>query len=112
MAPLGALRRGEIPRGPLPTLIPWRPLARVTNVLGPIAAAALAALVIWGATQLYPPRSSDDSVPAGVWAVQEDTAAPAEQLGEDRRWARIAFGAGGSWRWADLLHVSGIRASR
>lgn len=85
-------RRGEIPRGPLPTLIPWRPLARVTNVLGPIAAAAMAALVIWGATQLYPPRSSDDSVPAGVWAVQEDTAAPAEQLGEDRRWARIAFG--------------------
>lgn len=85
-------RRGEIPRGPLPTLIPWRPIARVTNVLGPIAAVAIAALVIGGSTQLYPPRSSDDSVPAGVWAVQEDTAQPAEQLGEDRRWARIAFG--------------------
>lgn len=84
--------RGEIPRGPLPTLIPWRPVARVTNVLGPIAAIAIAVLVAWASTQLYPPRSTDDSVPAGVWVVQEDTAEPAAQLSEDDRWARIAFG--------------------
>ncbi|MGP9537980.1 hypothetical protein ACT3SP_08210 [Brachybacterium sp. AOP43-C2-M15] len=84
--------RGQIPRGPLPTLIPWRPLARVTNVLGPIAAVAIAVLVAWSSAQLYEPRSTDDSVPAGVWTVQEDTAEPAAQLSEDDRWARIAFG--------------------
>jgi hypothetical protein len=87
------LGRGEIPRGPLPTLIPWRPAARVTAVLGPITAAALAVLVLWGASQLYPPRSTDASTPAGVWAVQEDTAEPAAQLSEDQRWSAISFGA-------------------
>ncbi|GAA1487833.1 hypothetical protein [Brachybacterium sacelli] len=86
------LGHGEIGRGPVPTLIPWRPLARVTNILGPIAAAALAVLVLWGVSQMYPPRSTDESLPAGVWAVAEDTAEPAAQLSEDTRWSAIAFG--------------------
>lgn len=86
------LGRGEIPRGPMPTLIPWRKVARVTNILGPIAAVALAVLVTWGASQLYAPRSTDESTPAGVWAVQEDTAQPAAQLAEDERWSEVAFG--------------------
>lgn len=83
---------GAIGRGPVPTLIPWRPADRVTRILGPIAAAAVAGLVLWGAPQMYPPRSTDESSPAGVWAVQEDTAAPAAQLTEDTRWSEIAFG--------------------
>ncbi|WP_193105703.1 hypothetical protein [Brachybacterium sp. FME24] len=87
------LGRGEIPRGPLPTLIPWRPLARFTNVLGPIAALAIAVLVGWSASQLYPPRSIDASTPAGVWEVQQDTAEPAAQLSEDDRWSALAFGS-------------------
>lgn len=86
------LGQGEIRRGPVPTLIPWRPLARVTNILGPVAAAVLAAVTLWAVAQLYPPRSTDESVPAGVWAVQEDTADPATQLAEDTRWSAIAFG--------------------
>lgn len=84
--------QGEIPRGPLPTLVPWRPLARITDILGPIAALALVALVGWGVSSMYPERTTDDSVPAGVWAVQEDTAAPAAQLSQDTRWSAMAFG--------------------
>jgi len=83
---------GEIRRGPVPALVPWRPLARVTTILGPIAAAVLAGLTLWGVSQMYPPHSTDDSVPAGVWAVQEDAAEPAAQLAEDTRWSAVAFG--------------------
>ena len=86
------LGHGEIRRGPVPALIPWRPAARVTNILGPILAVVVAAVTLWAVTQLYPPRSIDESVPAGVWTVQEDTADPAAQLAEDTRWSAIAFG--------------------
>ncbi|MFC7456142.1 hypothetical protein ACFQS2_02950 [Brachybacterium sp. GCM10030267] len=85
--------RGEIPRGPLPTLVPWRPLARVTDVLGPIAALGLVALIGYGVSQMYPERTTDESAPAGVWSVQEDTAEPAAQLADDDRWSRVAFGS-------------------
>lgn len=84
--------RGEIPRGPIPTMIPWPKIARVTNVLGPIVGAALAVLVAWAASQLYASRTIDESAPAGVWQVQQDTAEPAAQLSEDERWSEIAFG--------------------
>ncbi|GAA1292939.1 hypothetical protein [Brachybacterium alimentarium] len=87
------LGHGAIGRGPVPRLVPWRPLERVTNILGPIAALALVALVSWGVSSMYPERSTDESVPAGVWAVQEDSAEPAGQLAEDTRWSAIAFGS-------------------
>lgn len=84
--------QSEIRRGPLPTLVPWRPLARITNILGPIAALALVGLIGWGVSSMYPERSTDESAPAGVWAVQEDASEPAAQLSEDTRWSEIAFG--------------------
>ncbi|MGO2821758.1 MAG: hypothetical protein ACTIA5_13240 [Brachybacterium tyrofermentans] len=84
--------RGEIPRGPLPTLVPWRPLARVLDVLGPIAALVLVGLVGWGVSSMYPERTTDESAPAGVWEVQEDAAEPAAQLSEDTRWSALSFG--------------------
>ncbi len=83
---------GAIGHGPLPTLVPWRPLARVTDVLGPIAALALVAAIGVGIPQMYPPRGVDESVPAGVWQVAQDTAAPAAQLATDERWSAVAFG--------------------
>ena len=86
------LGRGEIPRGPLPTLVPWRPLARITNIAGPIAGIVLVVLVGVGVSQMYPPRTVDDAAPAGVWRVAEDSAEPAAQLSEDERWAALAFG--------------------
>src|SRR5690606_31427638 len=58
------LGNGAIGRGPLPTLVPWRPLARFTDVLGPIAALLLVAAIGVGIPQMYPPRSIDASVPA------------------------------------------------
>ena len=82
----------EIRPGPVPVLIPWRPLARVTNVLGPVAALALVGLIGWGVSGMYPERSTDETTPAGVWTVQDDAAAPAAQLSEDTRWSAIAFG--------------------
>ncbi|HEX7352260.1 hypothetical protein [Brachybacterium sp.] len=86
------LGRGPIGRGPLPTLVPWRPLARITQIAGPLAALVLVGLVGWGVSSLYPERSVDETAPAGVWTVQEDAAAPAEQLSEDTRWSALAFG--------------------
>ena len=86
------LGHGEIRPGPVPTLMPWRPLARVMNILGPIAGLVLVGLISWGVTAMYPERSTDETAPAGVWAVQEDAASPAAQLSEDTRWSAIAFG--------------------
>ncbi|MGP9845191.1 hypothetical protein [Brachybacterium sp. 107] len=84
--------QGEIRRGPLPTLMPWPPLARIMSILGPIAALVLVGLVGWGVSSMYPERTTDESAPAGVWEVQEDAAEPAAQLSEDTRWSAIAFG--------------------
>lgn len=84
--------QSAIPRGPLPTLMPWPPLARIMNIAGPIAGLILVGLVGWGVSSMYSERTTDESAPAGVWAVQEDTAEPAAQLSEDDRWSRIAFG--------------------
>jgi hypothetical protein len=86
------LGRGEIGRGPLPTLVPWRPLARIMDVAGPIAALVLVGLVGWSVASMYPERTTDATAPAGVWTVQEDAAAPAAQLSEDTRWSALAFG--------------------
>ncbi|MDN5687325.1 MAG: hypothetical protein L0G94_11720 [Brachybacterium sp.] len=86
------LGRGEIRRGPVPTLIPWRPADRVMTILGPLLAVVVAAATLWAVAQMYPPRSTDESIPAGVWTVREDTADPAAQLAEDTRWSAIAFG--------------------
>lgn len=86
------LGHGEIRPGPVPTLVPWRPLARFTNILGPVAGLALLALIAWGISGMYPERSTDESVPAGVWTVQQDAAEPAAQLSEDTRWSELAFG--------------------
>lgn len=86
------LGRGEIPRGPRPTLMPWRPLARITTIAGPIAGAALVIVAGVGIWQMYPERTLDEAAPAGVWQVAEDTAEPAAQLGQDERWAALAFG--------------------
>ena len=87
------LGRGEIGEAPRPRLVPWRPAERVGAVAGPVAAAVIAGLVLWGVTTMYPPRSVDESAPAGVWAVAEDTAQPAAQLSEDTRWSRLALGS-------------------
>ena len=84
--------QSEIPRGPLPTLMPWPPLARIMNIAGPLAGLVLVGLVGWGVSSMYPERTTDESAPAGVWAVQEDAAEPAAQLSEDDRWSRLAFG--------------------
>ncbi|AXK44238.1 hypothetical protein [Brachybacterium saurashtrense] len=86
------LGRGEIGPGPSPRLIPWRPAERVGAIAGPVAALVLAGLVAWGVSTMYPPRSVDDSVPAGVWTVAEDTAEPAAQLSQDTRWSALALG--------------------
>ncbi|MGP9745454.1 hypothetical protein [Brachybacterium sp. AOP29-B2-41] len=86
------LGHGEIGKGPLPTLVPWRPAARITNIAGPIAALALVVVLGWGVSAMYPERSVDESSPAGVWTVQEDAAEPAAQLHEDTRWNALAFG--------------------
>ncbi|WP_114854482.1 hypothetical protein [Brachybacterium sp. YJGR34] len=86
------LGRGAIGPGPRPTLVPWRPLARVTDVLGPIAGAALVVAIGVGVAQMYPERSTDTTAPAGVWTVVEDTAEPAAQLADDERWSALAFG--------------------
>ena len=86
------LGHGEIGKGPLPTLVPWRPAARVTNIAGPIAALLLVGVVGWGMSAMYPERSVDESAPAGVWTVQEDVAEPAAQLHQDTRWSALAFG--------------------
>lgn len=86
------LGHGEIPRGPRPVLVPWRPMARFTDWLGPIAGLALVVLIGFGMAQMYPERSMDEAAPAGVWQVAEDTAEPAAQLSEDHRWAAAAFG--------------------
>lgn len=85
------LGRGPIDPSPLPTLIPWRPVARVTNVLGPIAGLALVVLIGVVTAQMYPSRMLDESTPAGVWTVVEDTAEPAAQLSEDTRWQSFAY---------------------
>lgn len=87
------LTSGEIPQGPSPRLIPWRPAERVGAIAGPIAALALAGLCLWGISGLYAPRSVDESVPAGVWSVASDTAEPAAQLSEDTRWSALALGS-------------------
>src|SRR5690606_17996965 len=87
------LGRGEIGEAPRPRLVPWRPAERVGAVAGPVAAAVIAGLVLWGVSTMYPPRSVDESAPAGVWAVAEDTAQPAAQLSEDTRWSRLALGS-------------------
>ncbi|WP_422116627.1 hypothetical protein [Brachybacterium sp. UNK5269] len=101
------LGNGAIGRGPLPTLVPWRPLARFTDVLGPIAALLLVAAIGVGIPQMYPPRSIDASVPAGVWTVAQDTAAPAAQLASDQRWSAVAFG---EVRYGDAAEVQIRRA--
>ena len=87
------LGRGEIGEGPRPRLIPWRPAERIGAIAGPVLAVVLAGVVMWGASTLYPPRSVDESVPAGVWTVAEDTAEPAAQLAEDTRWTSLALGS-------------------
>ena len=86
------LGHGEIGPGPVPTLMPWRPLARVMTILGPVAGLLLVGLIGWSVSGMYPERSTDHSAPAGVWAVQEDAAEPAAQLSADTRWSAIAFG--------------------
>lgn len=86
------LGHGEIRPGPVPVLMPWRPLAKVTNILGPVAGLLLLGLVGWHVSGMYPERSIDETAPAGVWTVQEDAAAPAAQLSEDTRWSALAFG--------------------
>lgn len=86
------LGHGEIRPGPLPVLVPWRPLERFTDILGPVAGLVLIGLIGWGVGAMYPDRSTDESAPAGVWAVQQDTAPPAAQLSEDTRWSALAFG--------------------
>lgn len=86
------LGRGQIPRGRVPVLIPWRPVSRITDIVGPLAALGLVAGLSWSVTSMYPDTSRDDSAPAGVWTVASDTAAPAEQLAEDTRWQQVAFG--------------------
>lgn len=87
------LGRGRIGEGPRPRFVPWRPAERVGAIAAPVLAVALAAVVLWGVSTMYPPRSVDESVPAGVWAVAEDTAEPAAQLAEDTRWSRLALGS-------------------
>jgi hypothetical protein len=87
------LGRGEIGEGPRPRLVPWRPAERIGAVAAPVLAVALAGLVLWGVSTMYPPRSVDESVPAGVWTVAEDTAEPAAQLAEDTRWSRLSLGS-------------------
>ncbi|MDN5900227.1 MAG: hypothetical protein L0H74_09180 [Brachybacterium sp.] len=86
------LGHGKLGEGPRPVLVPWPPLARVTNILGPIAALVLVGLAGWGVSSMYSERSVDESAPAGVWTVQEDAAEPAAQLREDTRWSALAFG--------------------
>lgn len=86
------LSHGEVGRGPVPTLVPWRPLARITDVLGPITAVVLIAVGSWMiSSQLHAP-TQNNATPAGVWSVASDTAKPAAQLSEDERWQKIAFG--------------------
>lgn len=87
------LGRGEIGEAPRPRLVPWRPAERVGAVAVPVLAAVIAGLVLWGVSGMYPPRSVDESVPAGVWTVAEDTAEPAPQLSEDTRWSSLALGS-------------------
>ncbi len=86
------LGHGAIRPGPVPVLMPWRPLAKVTGILGPVAGLVLLGLVGWHVSTMYPERSIDETAPAGVWAVQEDAAEPAAQLSEDTRWSALAFG--------------------
>ena len=86
------LGQGEVSRGRLPTPVPWRPLSRITDVVCPLAALGLVAVLSWGVTSMYPKTSQDESAPAGVWTVASDTAAPADQLAEDTRWQQVAFG--------------------
>lgn len=86
------LGHGAISRGPRPTLVPWRPASRITDIAGPVAAIGLVGLLAWGMASTYSERAQDASAPAGVWAVASDTAAPAPQLAEDTRWQQVAFG--------------------
>lgn len=86
------LGHGAIRPGPVPVPVPWRPLAKVTDILAPVAGLVLLGLVGWHVSGMYPERSIDETAPAGVWAVQEDTAEPAAQLSEDTRWSALAFG--------------------
>src|SRR5699024_8545225 len=86
------LGHGAMRPGPVPVPVPWRPLARITDILAPVAGLVLLGLVGWHVSGMYPERSIDETAPAGVWAVQEDTAEPAAQLSEDTRWSALAFG--------------------
>lgn len=86
------LSHGEVGRGPVPTLVPWRPLARITDVLGPITAVALIAAGSWMITGQFHMPTPNNATPAGVWSVSSDTAKPAAQLSEDERWQKVAFG--------------------
>lgn len=87
------LGRGEIGAGPWPRLVPWRPAERVGAIAAPVLAVVLAGVVLWGVSTMYPARSVDESAPAGVWTVAEDTAEPAAQLAEDTRWSSLALGS-------------------
>src|SRR5699024_8417940 len=62
------LGHGAIRPGPVPVLMPWRPLAKVTGILGPVAGLVLLGLVGWHVSTMYPERSIDETAPAGVWA--------------------------------------------
>lgn len=86
------LGHGEISPGPRPTLVPWRPASRITDIAGPLAAIGLVALLSWAMAGTYSERGQDASAPAGVWTVASDSAAPAPQLAEDTRWQQVAFG--------------------
>lgn len=83
---------GHISAVTTPTLIPWPKFSRVTRIGGPITGVVILGLVAWFSLTTQPVREINESAPAGVWVVQEDTETPAAQLSEDKRWQKIAFG--------------------
>ncbi|MFD6096055.1 hypothetical protein ACFVWN_12165 [Nocardiopsis flavescens] len=86
------LGSGPVPAAAVPVLFSSPRASRVSGIAAPVLGGVV--LAVFGALVLasQPSRGVDDTAPAGVWAVREDTAEPAPQLSRDPRWQRVAFG--------------------
>ncbi|WP_199539082.1 hypothetical protein [Desertihabitans brevis] len=98
---LWSVLRGRATVRPLPTVLPWPPVHRVTRWLG--AVAGVGALAVSGAG--FAVVTSGGFTPAdtaltGAHRVVEDTAEPAAQLSQDTRWQQVAFGQYQNAGWA------------
>ncbi|TDQ41188.1 hypothetical protein [Aureibacillus halotolerans] len=82
----------QISSAPTPSMFTSSKISRITRIAGPITGFVILAVVGWLAFSSQPSLTINESVPAGVWMVVEDTEEPAAHLSEDTRWQKIAFG--------------------